>query len=317
MNEHHSSTGPTSLRSRLAPALARGYLIWLIPCAASMILIDYVPQNRDFARIFAPIWLVFFLLVAGYALSRHLAEVEPLLKDRHVSRRRLLLGGLLVWGLLYAVGRNQETLRPAIYLLNTAHLLVMGNVLGGWLVSPMRRMSELIPLGAVLLMADLFSVFRGPSKEIAETLEEFYRSGMAGPAPLVDFIILRIPVPGAAHLMPVFGVSDWIAAAFLSAAAFRFGVRDNLIGPEPREDRPVDFFLPAASAGLLAALFLAWTIDRFIPALPVVVVVFLLATALRCPSCLRPTREDWKLLGGTVLVMGALMGAVAWMTGAG
>ncbi|MFP4033353.1 MAG: hypothetical protein ACLFTV_17505, partial [Desulfococcaceae bacterium] len=138
------------------------------------------------------------------------------------------------------------------------------------------------------------------TKEIAETLEKFYKSGMEGPAPLVDFIILRIPVPGAERLMPVFGVSDWIAAAFLSAAAFRFGVRDNLVGPEPREGRPVDFFLPAASAGLLAALFLAWTIDRFVPALPVVVVVFLLVTALRRPARLRPTREDWKLLGGAV-----------------
>jgi hypothetical protein len=282
-----------------------------------MMLTDYVPQNGNWGRIFAPVWLVFFLLVAGYALSRHLAEVEPLLKDRHVLRRRLLLGGLLAWGLLYAAGRTRENIRPAIYLLNTAHLLVMGNVLGGWLVSPLKRMSELIPLGAVLLMADLFSVFRGPSKEIAETLEKFYKSGMEGPAPLVDFIILRIPVPGAAHLMPVFGVSDWIAAAFLSAAAFRFGVRDNLIGPDPREDRPVDFFLPAAAAGLLAALFLAWAIDRFIPALPVVVVVFLLATAVRRPACLRPTGGDWKLLGGTVVVMGALMGAVAWLTGPG
>jgi hypothetical protein len=137
---------------------------------------------------------------------------------------------------------------------------------------------------------------------------------MEGPAPLVDFIILRIPVPGAGRLMPVFGVSDWIAAAFLSAAAFRFGVRDNLIGPEPRKDRPVDFFLPAASAGLLAALFLAWTIDRFIPALPVVVVVFLLVTAVRCPACLRPTREDWKLLGGTILVLGLLMGVGFYLT---
>lgn len=280
-----------------------------------MMLSDYMPQNGNWVRIFAPIWLIFFLLVAGYALSRHLAEVEPLLKDRHALRRRLLLGGLLVWGGLYAIGRTRENIRPAIYLLNTAHLLVMGNVLGGWLVSPLRRMSELIPLGAVLLMADLFSVFRGPSRKIAETLEKFYKSGMEGPAPLVDFIIFRIPVPGAGRLMPVFGVSDWIAAAFLSAAAFRFGVRDNLIGPEPREDAPVDFFLPAASAGLLAALFLAWTIDRFIPALPVVVVVFLLVTALRRPACLRPTREDWKLLGGAVIVMGTLMGAVAWMTG--
>ncbi|MFP4583630.1 MAG: hypothetical protein ACLFN9_09685 [Desulfococcaceae bacterium] len=308
---------PVSLRSRLGPALARGYLVWLIPCAASMVLSDYMPQNGNWARIFAPIWLIFFLLAAGCALSRHLAEVEPLLKDRHALRRRLLLGGLLVWAGLYAIGRTQETIRPAIYLLNTAHLLVMGNVLGGWLVSPLRRMSELIPLGAVLLMADLFSVFRGPSKEIAETLEKFYKSGMEGPAPLVDFIILRIPVPGAERLMPVFGVSDWIAAAFLSAAAFRFGVRDNLVGPEPREGRPVDFFLPAASAGLLAALFLAWTIDRFVPALPVVVVVFLLVTALRRPARLRPTREDWKLLGGAVIVMGTLMGAVAWMRGPG
>jgi hypothetical protein len=79
----------------------------------------------------------------------------------------------------------------------------------------------------------------------------------------------------------------------------------------------VDFFLPAAAAGLLAALFLAWAIDRFIPALPVVVVVFLLATAVRRPACLRPTGGDWKLLGGTVVVMGALMGADAWLTGPG
>jgi hypothetical protein len=292
-------------------------LIWLIPCAAVMVLSDFVPRNPDLAGALSPVFLFFFLLVAGYALSRHLAEVEPLLHEDHARRRRLLLFGLLAWGVLCAIGRFQEAIRPAVHLLNTAHLLVMGNVLGGWLVSPLRRMSELIPLGAVLLMADLFSVFRGPSKKFAETLETFYKSGMEGPAPLVDFIILRMPLPSAEHLLPLFGVSDWIAVAFLSAAALRFGVRNNLLGPDPQEDAPVNLFLPAASAGLLAALFLAWTLGRFIPALPVVVVVFLLATALRCPACLRPAREDWKLLGGTVIVMGVLLGAAAWLTGPG
>lgn len=309
------SDPPPSLSSRPAPALARGYLIWLIPCAGVLALSDFVPTDGELARVFSPVFVAGFLLVAGYALSRHLAEVEPLLADHHSRRRRLLLGGLLAWGLLCWIGRQSAEIRPAIHLLNTAHLLVMGNVLGGWLVSPLRRMSELIPLGAVLVMADLFSVFRGPSKEIAKTLEAFYRSGMEGPAPLVDFLILRIPLPGSAHLLPVFGVSDWIAVAFLSAAALRFGVRDNLVGPDPRPAEPAPVFFPAAVAGLLAAILLAWTVDAFIPALPVVVFVFLLITALRCPAGLRPTREDWKLLGGTVVVMGVLLGVGGWVVG--
>lgn len=306
-----------AVRPLLRPALARGYLIWLIPCTAVLALSDFVPRDPDVAGMLAPFFAAGFLFVAGYALSRHLAEVEPILRDRHRLRRRVLLLGALAWAGLFWLGRENEGIRPVVHLLNTAHLLVMGNVLGGWLVSPLRRMSELIPLGAVLLMADLFSVFRGPSKEIAKTLEEFYKSGMTGSAPLVDFIILRIPVPGAAHLMPVFGVSDWIAVAFLSAAAFRFGVPDNLVGPGPRENEPVALFFPAASAGLLAALVLAWTIGGFIPALPVVVVAFVLVTALRCPACLKPTGEDWKLLGGAVAAMGALMAAGLWAMGGG
>ena len=308
---------PESPSSVLAPALARGYLVWLIPCAGAMALSDFVPRDRDVAGMLAPFFAAAFLLVAGYALSRHLAEVEPMLRDRHRLRRRLLLCGIPIWGLFYWVGRDHAGIRPVIHLLNTAHLLVMANVLGGWLVFPLRRMSELIPLGAVLLMADLFSVFRGPSREIAETLEKFYRSGMAGPAPLVDFVILRIPVPGATGLVPVFGVSDWIAVAFLSAAAHRFGVPDNLVGPGPRENAPVALFFPAASAGLLAGMILAWTVGRFVPALPVVVMVFLLSVAVRRPACLKPTNQDWKLLGGAVLAMGALMAAGLWATGGG
>jgi len=65
---------------------------------------------------------------------------------------------------------------------------------------------------------------------------------MLGAPPFVDYLLVKIAMPGFEALMPVFGISDWIIIAFLSAATCKFNMNDNLIGKSISEIKKTSVF---------------------------------------------------------------------------
>ncbi len=271
----------------------------------------------DLLAIIAPVSLLVFLILASLITAVHLIYAEPALRD-HPGRRIgwLLISAFFVASLFFGV-RMTGVSHPVVYMIATANLLVFANLLGAWIVTPLRRPAELLPLCLIMSLADLFSVVSGPTKKIAESLDTYYRSGMKGPAPIGDFIVIKIAAPGLDHLLPVFGLADWVIIAFLCAASVRFGINDNLAGKGAaemvRKNRPA-FYLPVAAAGLFLAVLSAHYLGIFLPALPMVAFCYVAYGLAVFPPLRRPRKSDWELMIITTLLMGGLMAARYYLT---
>ena len=273
--------------------------------------------DGDLLGIIAPVSLVVFLILASLITAIHLIYAEPALRDHSGRRIVCLLISVMVGGGLFFGVRMTGVTHPVVYMIATANLLVFAHLLGAWIVTPLRRPAELLPLCLIMSLADLFSVVSGPTKKIAESLDSYYRSGMKGPAPIGDFIVIKIAAPGLDHLLPVFGLADWVIIAFLCAASVRFGINDNLTGRGPaemvHENRPA-FYLPVAVAGLLIAVLFAHYFGIFLPALPMVAFCYIAYGLAVFPPLRRPRKSDWKLMIMTTLLMGGLMAARYYLT---
>ena len=261
----------------------------------------------------APAVFVHICLAALATAFFMVYATEPL-RDRHRLRLGFIGFSILLTVVIYALSRRVEpgSHLPLWFLktLNTANLIVFAILLGSWITAPLKRPAEMVPLCAVVTLADLFSVFKGPSREIIESLTVYYETGMVGPPPVADFLLLKITVPGIGESMPVFGVSDWIIIAFFSAAAVKFGFNDNLAGKsitDMQSHRRIAFYLPGSVLGLFLAVLTAQSLGVFIPALPVVVTFFMLDMMIRCPDARKISRSDWLATGGAVFIMFALM----------
>ncbi|MEP0813796.1 MAG: hypothetical protein HRF49_03910 [bacterium] len=227
------------------------------------------------------------------------------------TRRFLLISCGLLMVLLVAYTRVIGRLEPVAANIGTANLLTIAILLGTWIVAPLKRASELVPVAIVMTLADVYSVFMGPSSKIAESLGKFYRGGMAGPPPPADFLLVKLILPGSAVPAPAFGVADWIFVAFLTAAAARFGFDDNLIGPglfELERKRLRPFVLPVAALALFAAVAAANVLGYPIPALPIVAGAFMSYVLVKYPDARRLTKSDWI---ATAAFSGALLALMA------
>ncbi len=196
-------------------------------------------------------------------------------------------------------------------ILNTANLFVFANLLGTWMVKPLRRPAELIILCVVLFLSDLFSLLKGPTRRIIKDLVVYYEKGMPGPAPAGDFLLIKAVVPGADKLQPVFGVSDWIVLVFLCAAACKLGINDNLAGRSLRAMElcgSMSVYFPVAGMGLLIAVAAAMVLDVFVPALPIVASIFSAFILVRCPASRKLRKTDWLLIMVFSAVMLSLLG---------
>ncbi|GBC61657.1 hypothetical protein DENIS_2619 [Desulfonema ishimotonii] len=297
-------------KSSVLFSLAAPYLIWTGFSVTVMAAGHFLPQAAG--PTVGTVSVIGFLVVASALTSHFIVRAEPVFRNRPGLRKISLLTAGCISAALFFLSRQTGYVSDLTGILNTANLLVLANLLGCWITAPLRRPAELIPLCLVMSLADLFSVAAGPTREIAKNIDQYYKSGMQGPVPVTDFILIKIVIPGQDSLMPVFGVADWIIVAFLSAAALRFGMNDNLagkgLGEMVRRNR-LSFYLPIAVPGLFAASALAWHLKIFLPALPVIALFFLAYTAARYPKVRQLTPSDWKLMGATACVMISLMAA--------
>ena len=218
---------------------------------------------------------------------------------------------LLIAGLFYLAGHVPQIPRPALWIAHTANLFVFANLLGAWLVKPIRRGPELIILCVVLALSDLFSLLSGPTREIVKNIKQYYEGGAKGPPPPGDLLLVKVPVPGSPVLQPIFGVSDWIVIVFLSAAAYKLGIDDNLTGkglPAVDANAWPGVYLPAAGIGLLTAMAAAHLLGVFIPALPLIALIYAVYLLFRHAPARQLKKQDWLLIAGFSAAMGGLLG---------
>ena len=239
------------------------------------------------------------LYAAAWMTRVYLTRIEPLWGKRRFFRVKWLGGVLAVWLSVYgtaAAGLASNWLAGT----QTLVLILLSCMAGAWLAGCLKRPPETVALAVTAGLADMFSIAKGPTKVFSEQIAGYYRGGMEGMPPLVDFIMIKLPMPGQLSFMPVFGATDWVIVAFLSAAAFRFNMTDNLL--------PGRAYFPVACAGLLAAVVLAREFSLFLPALPFTVAVYLLFMLSRYPAMRRLTRaEILPMIGVSAVLIGLMV----------
>lgn len=236
------------------------------------------------------LFTVAFLFGLSCLTHQYQRRIEPALVQNLQQRLVLLAAcGLVFIGSSAAVLLFGEKL-DLIIALHTANLLFFACVFGHWLTTPLKRPAELVPLCLIMSFVDVYSVFKGPSKELTSSLASHYSSGQIGPPPMVDFILIKLPMPGQAALMPVFGVADWIVIALLSGAAAKFNLNDNLFG------RSGAIYVPMGAIGLIVSILAARGLGVYLPALPLITAFFLTVMVFRSPEILRLTRNEFPAM---------------------
>jgi hypothetical protein len=251
------------------------------------------------ARFLVPLFALIFIVMLSMACAVFTLYQETFFTRFPGLRRIMVLGSFTLGIGLVLLLRHADIQREVLFVPASANLVVFALLLGNFLATGLTRPSELVPVCSVMSVADLLSVFAGPSKQMVEGIDVFYRDGRVGPVPWSDFLLVKIAVPGVDHLVPVFGVADVVILAFLVAAAHKFRLDDNLLGralAEVQGRRCLARWFPAAGAGLFLALLAAHSFNLFIPALPVMAVLFLGYTLPRHPKMRMLRSSEWVVV---------------------
>src|SRR6185436_844729 len=140
-------------------------------------------------------------------------------------------GGAGFVPLAWAFNLKNPELKPLIALA----LMGLAVPVGYWIGERMEKITNLIPLAIAMSLADIFSIFQGPTKVIATRLTDYtdkvasVAATHAAPeaariiaemkAPLADYIIVHFPLAGM-QTTPVLGIGDFVVLAFLFRAAW-------------------------------------------------------------------------------------------------
>jgi hypothetical protein len=227
-------------------------------------------------------------------------------------RWSLLVRNLMFWGgvavvlLAYQFNLHGSDLKPLIALA----LMGLAVPVGYWLGERMEKITNLIPLAIAMSLADIFSVFQGPTKVIAEKLTEHHEklatiAANEAPqvaaqkiaelkAPLADYIIVHFPIAGLQATTPVLGIGDFVVLAFLFRAAWIHHVSPRLV-------------FTAAAGSIFAALTLSTLLDMPLPALPFIAIGTISVLYLAVPRVRQLDRQEVVLSLAVVGVFGALI----------
>lgn len=254
-------------------------------------------------------WQAVLLWVIQVICHIFLASAGLGLWHRHGDRyfaacpraRSIYLGASVAVGVVCITIHTQGSRSWLIPMVHTANLIFFATLTGTFLVQAVRRIPEILVICIGLSMADLFSVLKGPTQQAVQSLFIYYQKGMLDETPWVDWLLIKLTLPGTDFFQPIFGVSDWIAIVLLSASAVKLGVRDNLFGIRHRGNTRYFPYLPVAAVGLLASIAAADLLAMFIPALPLICAgqcAYLLWT---CPEARQFTASDRKLASCFIL----------------
>lgn len=273
---HPFTTFSKANRQQISLLIA-GHLLWSIALFALGVSGRLIESSR-------PWWFGAFIALQLYAAAQLLL---PALRLHPETRSR---GFYLFWGVTLALciwlinqlsaGGEWQQLLTA---LKSGLLLLVATVTAGALARYVHRLWEIVPICIVMTLADFASWRYGPTATFTEQIEQ-YRLTPEGPPPLVDMILIKLALPGAPGLAPLFGISDWIMVVFFAIVARRFGVNDNLLGASGEAlARPgqIGLYLPVSIVALFIATILAQATGLFIPALPLIALIMLLWYAAR------------------------------------
>lgn len=164
------------------------------------------------------------------------------------SRYTMFAGGVASIVLPVALADNSLPLRA----LSTLGLILIAVPVGYWVGDRMEKVTNLVPLAVAMAFADIYSVFRGPSKKIVEGMEEHQQKVAEAMAeaiknappeeaataaaaaahsvkvPWVNYLFVHMPLP-IHEAAPVMGVGDFVILAFLFRAAWVHGLDKRLI----------------------------------------------------------------------------------------
>nr|WP_320016104.1 hypothetical protein [uncultured Desulfobacter sp.] len=289
------------------------YLIWALGALGFQALGQILPETPRAG--FDYIIIVGLIACLAWMARIYQIRIEPAIGT--VTARRLSwIGGLTLIFIILCLPEGLAGLKNNIITaLSTATLVLLACVAGHWLVIPLKRPSALIPIGVALSLSDIFSVFSGPTRTFAKNISDYYREGMTGPVPLVDFFLVKMPMPGNDYFMPVFGITDWVVVILLSAGALRFSMNDNvfsLAGSTQTQNKSRVFF-PVAGIGLILSIVAARSMNLYLPALPFIVIVFLGTMAAKYPRVRKLGPEEIRAIIFVSALIGVFMAVFAFM----
>ena len=255
----------------------------------------------DYGRLAAA--ALWFLLV--FWAARGLAPLLPGAGGLGVLGSSLLVV-LAVGPLEYLIGRfDWPDARPWLLLVLIG---VLGVVADAWLttqgqpaLASLGLLLGVIPLGVLIgryalvdrdfllivtvlyIIVDTYSVFFGPTQVIIQ------RGG-----PLLAVLTVRFPILGTERIASLVGAADFLVWAACLQAAYRFGF-------------PYRLSFAALSLGLVGSAVVSVALQRSVPALPLMMLAYLLVNAGQFEW---RKRSLWALAGGLlafVLVIGVVL----------
>jgi hypothetical protein len=236
-----------------------------------------------------------FAMIVGLGIP--LTELLALEWSVYLPKRRtalwLVIASAAWWYVSAALVQGEYGWR-IWYPVNTVMLVILTFSVGFWLAGEIEKAGHLIPVCVLGTLVDIWSVFHGPSRQVAgQVMEHQQRMAEAGvqtPPPIVDFLILHWPYPGADMMATLLGLGDLVFVAMFLAASRRFGL-----------SLPKAFLLILAGLALSTAVALWWS--RPVPALPFICTLYLAGNA----RGMKLNRKEWIITIGTAVVILAVI----------
>jgi len=223
--------------------------------------------------------------------------------------------GLAFIAVPYLLNDNRPEIRAFVAL----GLIMVALPVGYWIGDRMQKATNLVPLAIAMSLADIYSVFQGPSRRVAEEISQHQQEvaevvrqvtatdGAAAAAkaaaelraPLGDFVVVHLPLAGTGVSMPVLGVGDFIIFAFLFRAAWVHSIS------------PTTVFVAGFVSTVLALLASNLT-GIPLPALPFIALGTIGWLLLTQPRMRRLDKQETALSVGVVAIFAALL-LVKWL----
>jgi len=206
----------------------------------------------------------------------------------HIPNRKitlfLFLSTLAWWVATMMLARMDFEWRW-FHALNSVVLLIATFGIGFWLAGELEKSGHLLPVAILGALVDVWSVFLGPSKAVGEkvvdhidSVPEMVSTGTWIPPPVVSFLLVHFPQPGADFMAPTFGFGDWVFIGMFLAGSNKFGI-------------PVTKTVWLVLLGMALSLAISYGFNAPVPALPFICGSFLAGNFRQ----LKMTSKEWKM----------------------
>ena len=211
----------------------------------------------------------------------------------------------------------------AMRALSTFGLILMAIPMGYWVGDRMEKVTNLVPLAVAMAFADIFSVFQGPSKHLAENMTQYQQAVLDAMAqaqqaappeqaaqaaaaaaesikvPWINYLFVHMPLP-VHDAAAVMGVGDFVILAFLFRAVWVHGLSVKVV------------YLTTLGMAVLA-LAASQVFGLALPALVSIAFGTIIVLWFTEPRMRRIDRQEIMLSFGVAMLFMVLM-AVKWFS---